>query len=66
MGGKWFRHAQVVGLIICLFVLGMLAVTAASGNWQDTLVNPLFFAGTAAVILTINLYISFKKQPSVY
>lgn len=66
MGGKWFRHAQVVGLIICLFVLGMLAVTAASGNWQDTLVNPLFFAGTAAVILTINLYISFKKKPSVY
>ncbi|WP_408601482.1 hypothetical protein [Pseudomonas sp. PLMAX] len=66
MGGKWFRHIQVVALILCLFVLGMLAVTAASGNWQDTLVNPLFFAGAAAVILTVNLYISFKEQKSVH
>ena len=62
MGAKWFIHLQVVALILCLFVLGMLGVAAASGNWQDTLVNPLFFAGAAAVILTVNLYFGFKEK----
>lgn len=66
MGGKWFLRIQAVALIFCLFVLGMLAVTAASGNWQDTLVNPLFFAGVAALILTVNLYIGFKEKKSVH
>lgn len=66
MGGKWFRFFLASGLVLCLFVLGMLAVTAASGNWHDTLFNLLFFAGAASVFLTISLYISFKEKKSVY
>lgn len=66
MSGKWFIHLQVIALIFCLFVLGMLAVTAVSGNWQETLVNPLFSVGAAAVILTVNLYITFKEKKSVH
>lgn len=62
MGAKWFIHIQVFLLMLCLLVLGFLGVTAASGNWQKTLGNLVFFAGVAAFILAVNLYFTFKEK----